>query len=126
KHEIAALYGRNLAGLRITGFQVVWKENLPAYFTNAIELEDFQDVSIDSFSGRQAFRNSTSSVINLRRGKGISIRNSNADPATGTFLSSNAVSGQRMFVNNDLSEARQVFSPNGNGFSSYGNRLPPA
>jgi hypothetical protein len=54
KHDIAALYGHNLKDLRIKDFQLVWNDKLPAYFANAIALEDFSEVSIDGFTGRQA------------------------------------------------------------------------
>ena len=124
KHGIAALYGHNFQDLRIKDFQVIWKDNLPAYFTSAIDLEDFQYAAIDGFSGRQAVPGSTSAAIVLRRGSEVSVRNSVADAGTGDFLAATAVRSPGMFVNNDLSQAKRAFRAKGYGFYVNGNRLP--
>jgi parallel beta-helix repeat protein len=126
KHDIAAIFGHNVRDLQMNDLEVVWGESLPSYFTSAVEMEDFEGLSMSGFSGRQAFKDSSSPVIQLHRGKGVSIRDSVATPGAGTFLATTAVSGGGMFVNNDLSETRRVFSPNGNGFFAYGNRPPRA
>jgi hypothetical protein len=81
---------------------------------------------VNRFSGRQAFKDSSAAVIELRRGKGVSIRDSKATAGAGTFLASTAVNGLGMFVNNDLFEARRVFNASDHGFFAHGNRLPRA
>ena len=124
KHDIAAVFGHNVSDLQMNNFELEWGENLPAYFTHAIELEDFHGFSISGFSGRQAFTDSTAAVIRLRRGQDVSIRDSKAAPGAGTFLATTAVGGLGMFVNNDLGEARRAFNATGAGFFLSGNRLP--
>jgi len=126
KHDIAAVFGHNVSDLQIRNLELVWGENLPSYFTHAIELEDFRGLAVSGFLGRQAFRDSTSAVIALRRGDGVSIRDSKATPGAGTFLTSIALSGQGLLVNNDLFDARRVFGEAGYGFFMSGNRLPRA
>ena len=126
KHDIPAVFGHNVSDLQINNLELVWGENLPSYFTHAIEMEDFKDLAVNGFTGRQAFKDSSAAVIALRRGEGVSIRDSKAVAGTRTFLASTAVTGQGMFANNDLSQARRVFGPTGGGFFSYGNRLPRA
>jgi hypothetical protein len=123
QHDIPALYGHNFQDLRINNFQVAWKDVLPAYFTSAIELEDFQTLSINGFQGRQAIEGSDSPAIQ-RRGSDTSIRNSTADSGTGVFLATTSVRNAGLFVGNDLALARIPFNNEGMGFTSYGNRLP--
>ncbi len=124
KHDIAALFGHNVSDLQINNLELVWGENLPSYFTHAVELEDFDGLSMSGFSGRQAFKDSSAALIELRRGEGVSIRDSHAAPGAGTFLASTSVTGHGMFVNNDLFEARRAFRASGYGFFMSGNRLP--
>jgi polygalacturonase len=124
KHDIAAVFGHNVSDLQMNNFELEWGENLPAYFTHAIELEDFHGFSISGFSGRQAFKDSSAAVIELRRGEGVSILESKATAGAGTFFASTGVSGLGMFVGNDLFEARRVFGTSGGGFFMSGNRLP--
>jgi hypothetical protein len=124
EHDIAAVFGHNVSDLQITNLELAWGENLPSYFTHAIEMEDFHGLSVNGFSGRQAFKDSSAAVIELRRGEGFSIRDSTATPGAGTFLASASVSGLGMFVNNNLLEARQVFKTSSTGFFMSGNRPP--
>ena len=44
KHDIPALYVRYLDGLRIRDFALSWGENLPAYFSGAVEAEDSKNL----------------------------------------------------------------------------------
>ena len=44
KHDIPALYVRYLDGLRIRDFDLSWGENLPAYFSGAVEAEDSKNL----------------------------------------------------------------------------------
>jgi len=53
KHDIPALFVRHLDGLRIRDFDLTWGENLPAYFTTAVEAHDsknldYGDLKLDS------------------------------------------------------------------------------
>jgi Pectate lyase superfamily protein len=93
KHDIAAVFGHNISDLQMNNVEVGWGENLPSYFTLAIELEDFHGLSISGFSGRQAFADSSAAVIELRRGAGVSILGSKVTAGAGTFVSSPGVSG---------------------------------
>jgi hypothetical protein len=121
-HDIPAVYGRYVAGWKVRGLDLEWDADLPAYFSNAIAFEDFQDLDIDDFSGRQASVKSADPAILLRRGRGVSIRDSAAKSGTGTFFSALEVSDLGLFVNNDVAEARQAFNPAASGFTPYGNR----
>ena len=122
-HDIPAVYCRYLSGWRVRGLEIDWDKNLPTYFTNGILCEDFEGIDIDDFSGRQA-PESSSAVIALRRGGGISVRNSSALAGASTFLSVSEVSGKGLFVDNDIAAAARAFDPNEAGFTLWGNRLP--
>jgi hypothetical protein len=124
KHDIPGMYCQYVEGLRIHDFELEWGEGLPPYFSNGMECENFRDLDIDGFSGRQARASSQEAVIDLKDGQGVAIRNSTATEGTGTFLSLSGVTQERLFVNNDLGAAQRAMRPAYSGFKSYGNILP--
>jgi hypothetical protein len=124
KHEVPGMYCQYVEGLRIDDFELEWGEDLPPSFSNGIECENFRDLEIDGFSGRQARASSQDAVIALKHGQGVTIRNSTATAGTGTFLSLSGVSQERLFVNNDLGAAKRAMRPANSGFKIYGNILP--
>ncbi len=124
KHDIPAVYCRYIDGFKIQGFQISWGNDLPEYFSNAIECEDFHDLSVADFEGRQAFSSSPNAVIALHHGSDVSIRDSRAETGTGVFLSLSGVTGERLFVDNDLSRARQAFRPEKALLILHGNEMP--
>lgn len=97
KHDIPGLYARYVDGLKLHDFEIQWAEAMPDYYSSALELEDFDNLSVDDFRGRQALVNSDNPAIALRRGKGVSIRNSTADAGSSTFLSASDVAGQLQY-----------------------------
>jgi len=121
KHDIPALYCRWVDNLKVRGLTVEWDANLPAYFSNAVECEDFRGLNVDAFAGRQAVADA---VIVLRRGDGVSIRNSTATPGASTFLSTSEVTGEGLFFGNDLANAKGTFQPATSAFTLFGNLLP--
>jgi parallel beta-helix repeat protein len=124
KHDIPGMYCRYIDGLNIDDFKVQWGDDLPDYFSNGVQCEDFKNLEIDGFEGRQALRSSKDPAIVLRHGEGVSVRDSKADPGTAVFLSTVGVQDEGLFVNNDLRQARRVFFGVKNGFHSSGNYLP--
>jgi hypothetical protein len=124
-HDIPAVYCRYLAGLRVRGLDIAWDPDLPDYFSNALACEDFAELDLDDFSARQAMPTAPQAVILLRNGMGVSVRNSTARAGAGTWMSLSGVSGQGLFVNNDVAAARRVFDPGPSGFTLYGNKMPP-
>ncbi|MGC2196467.1 MAG: glycosyl hydrolase family 28-related protein [Terriglobales bacterium] len=124
KHDIPGLYCRYIDGLRIHDFSLAWDENLPEYFSNGIECEDFRHLDLDQFEGRQASVASSVPAIVLRRGQDVFVRNSKAAPGTSTFLSTSNVKEQGVFVGNDLRGAKRVFHAGQNRFLMSGNYLP--
>jgi Pectate lyase superfamily protein len=125
RHDIPALYLRFVDGMEVHGLRLDWESNLPEYFSNAIECEDFRDLSIDRLQGRAARPDNNLATVSLLRGKGVSIVNSRALPGTGTFLRSEDVTDEGLFAINDLREAKRAFFKDAGGFTLIGNLLPP-
>jgi hypothetical protein len=123
KHDIPGLYCRWVNGFELHGLEVEWGAGLPGYFSNGVECEDFQNLDVDGFSGRQAEAGSPEAAIALRRGNGVSIRNSTAAPGAATFVSASEVTGEGLFIGNDVRNARQVFEPAKSEFTLYGNLM---
>jgi hypothetical protein len=124
QHDIPGLYCRYTDSLKIHDFSLAWGDRLPAYFSHAIECENFRHLDIDRFEGRQAAAASEAPAILLRRGQDVSVRNSKADAGTSTFLSAYDIQHSGMFVGNDLRSAKRVFDPEQPGFFMSGNDLP--
>ena len=93
--------------------------------THGIECENFQDLLIDGFRGRQALPGGKAAAIALNHGGKVIIRNCEALEGTETFLLHSDLTDQRLFINNDLSKARRAFQPDKVSFTSSGNILPP-
>jgi Glycosyl hydrolase family 26/Pectate lyase superfamily protein/Glycosyl hydrolases family 28 len=122
KHDIPGMYCQYVNGLRVRGFVLNWDADLPDYFSDGIHCEQFKNVSIDGFIGRQA-RNSGSAIA-LIHGSHVSIRNCDASEGADTFLSLEDVGDPRLFVDNDLAKARRAIAPPQSGFTMSGNLLP--
>jgi hypothetical protein len=120
---IPAFYGQYVDGLKIEGLEVEWADGLPSFFTSGIQCENLHDVDIDGFSGGPAHADGGKAAIALSKGKGVSIRNSEAGKGTGVFLSHSEVEGG-LFVNNDLGEAQKVCDPAKLPSQASENRLP--
>jgi hypothetical protein len=110
KSDIPAFYAKHVNGLRLRDVQVDWADSMPDYFSDGLRIEDFKDLTIDSFAGRQA-QAAAGAAISLQNGAGVSIANSRATPGTRTFLQLDKVEDRRVFVNYDVSAAAKVIAP---------------
>jgi hypothetical protein len=110
KSDIPAIYAKQVVGLRLRDVHVDWADAMPDYFTDVLRVEDFKDLMIDSFAGRQA-QIATGAAIYLKNGSGVSITNSRPMPGTRTFLQLDNVQDRRVFVNYDLSGATNIIAP---------------
>ena len=110
KSDIPALFAKEVTGLRLRDVTVDWASAVPDYFSDGVRIEDFKDLSIDSFNGRQA-HDAFGAAVSLRNGTGVSITNSGATLGTRTFLQLDNVQDRRLFVNYDLHGAAMVIDP---------------
>jgi parallel beta-helix repeat protein len=124
KHDIPGVFGRYFDGLKLSNFELQWEGSLPDFFSHAIECENFQHLDVDDFVGRQAKAGGKSSAISLANGSGVTIRNSVAAEGTQTFLSHSEVTGGLTLINNDLSSASAVISPEKADVVESGNIMP--
>jgi parallel beta-helix repeat protein len=122
-HNIPGLYARYIRGLAIRDLEMQWADAMPGYYTSAVVLEDFENLSIDGFIGRQASIHSDDPVIALSRGRGVSILNSRAQEGASTFLAASEVTGEGLFEGNDLLNVKRIFSSNAH-FTLAANLLP--
>lgn len=111
KHDIPGFYCRFTDGTRISNFNLEWENKMHPLFSYGIECEDFENLVIDGFNGRQAHLNSSLPVISLKNGSAAIIRNSFAAKNSGTFLKLSNVDGQKQFVNNALLNAKKAIEP---------------
>lgn len=53
-HDLSGIYARDLTDSRVEHFDLTWEGELPAFFTNGIELDHSRDITIRDFHGNQA------------------------------------------------------------------------
>jgi hypothetical protein len=124
KHDIPALYCRNVAGLKVSHFTTEWDEGLPDFFNHSIWCQKVNDLEIDGFVGRQAHLGDHRAAIALEGVSGVAIRNCRATVGTGVFLQTADLTDEHLFVNNDLSNAQQAMEPAKSSFRDFGNYWP--
>jgi polygalacturonase len=73
KHDIPAIYAQFVKGLSISGFDLDWAPGLPSFFTHGIQIENFEDVSIDGMHCHSAFPSKSSVGIYLCNGSHASL-----------------------------------------------------
>jgi hypothetical protein len=122
QHDIPGIYCRWATGLKIRGLELQWGDGLPSYFSDGIQCEDFRNLEIDRFGGRQA--QTRGATISLARGDGVSISNSMAGRGTDVFLRHSDVTGKRSLLDDDLGAAKKAIEPLSTGIRMSGVVLP--
>lgn len=69
KHDIPGLFACHVRDLTLRDVRVGWPDKAPNFCTSAIDIEDFQRVRIEGFSGKSAQR--AHPVIRLTRGETV-------------------------------------------------------
>ena len=126
KHDIPGLYCNYVDGLKLLNFELEWGDKLPKFFSHGIECENFHNLQVDGFVGRQAEVAGKNSAISLSNGSGVTIRNSVATEGTQTFLAHTGITGDVILANNDLSRAKDVITPAKADVKQLGNIMPPS
>ena len=105
KHDIPAFYARQVKNLTVRDMHVNWTDDRPAYFTEAFVCEQFEGLSIDGFSGRQA--GASGSAVRLEQGRDLSLSHISAPPGTDVLLTARQVSGPSSVRLGDTANARR-------------------
>ncbi|MET4080279.1 polygalacturonase [Pedobacter sp. UYP30] len=71
KHDIPGLYAQYVDGLTIEDFKLEWPDSIPSYFTNAITVKDFKNLSLHQIKGTSSPSNSSLKSVALIDGTGI-------------------------------------------------------
>jgi len=123
KHDIPAVYCRWVQDFHVHGLELQWGDNLPEYFSDGIRCEQFRDVTIDQFEGRQA-QTESEAALYFSDGAGLSITGSTAAFGTCVFLKLSNVAERRAFVNYDLSAAKRTMVPANTTFQTSNLHVP--
>lgn len=68
-HDIPGFYARYVKNLQISDFDLTWDPVEEPFFTHGIEVENFDRLRIDNFTGKGAPANPSAVPIRLRNGK---------------------------------------------------------
>jgi polygalacturonase len=75
KHDIPALYAQYVSGLTIKNLDVRWEAGLPGFFTNVIDCNHFQGLTVECLTGALAPNaDPAMALITLRQGSEVRIR----------------------------------------------------
>jgi len=102
--DLPALLARDVHRLRLLGFEVEWGEDVPGFFTHAVECEGFRELEVERFRGRQA--PPAGSALRLVRGEDAVVRHSRATEGTDVFVDATEVTGRVVFEGNDTRAAK--------------------
>ena len=75
KFDISAIYGQNLKNIEIEKFKLKWNNELPNFYTHAIEIINFSDLIINDFYGQPGPKNQKLSTIKLSNGNKTLLKN---------------------------------------------------
>lgn len=103
--DLPALLARHVDRLSVRGLSVEWSDDVPAFFTHALEVERFRELVIERFRGRQAQASGT--AIRLRDGTDAVVADSRATSGTDSFVELAGVGGRVFVSNNDTRAARR-------------------
>jgi hypothetical protein len=117
--DLPALLARHTERLTVRNLAVDWAEDVPSFFTHAIEAESFRELVVDGFRGRQA--GATGSAIRLSKGEDAVVRDSRAAAGTDAFVEATEVTGRTVFSGNDVHRAKRPVVP-----PSFAGRVAPA
>jgi hypothetical protein len=115
ERDLPALLALHTERLAVRSLTVDWADDVPAYFTHAIEAESFRELVVDGFRGRQA--QPAGSAIRLVRGEDAVVRDSRAAAGTDAFVEATEVTGRTVFAGNDVRAARRPLVPGSFGGS---------
>lgn len=76
EHAIPGIYAQYINNLSVNGFNLSWDQDLPDYYTNAIEADNFINLRIDNFQGSASSNSKDKAVIKLSNGEKFFILNS--------------------------------------------------
>jgi polygalacturonase len=116
QRDLPAVLARHTERLTLRSLEVEWAEDVPSYFTHAIECEGFRELVVDGFRGRQA--GTTGAAVRLSKGEDAIVRDSRAAEGTDTFVEAHDVTGRAVVSGSDVRAARVPVSPAAFGASS--------
>ncbi|MBV0926025.1 hypothetical protein KTS45_17615 [Halomicroarcula limicola] len=122
-HDVPAIHCENIAGLDLADVAVEWGHDLPSYHTHGVGCVGVEDVTIDGFDGGPAHPDTGDVALSLRDCSTVTVRNSRARPATGTFLEAADTDDERLFAGNDLADAERMIAGE-TDFTVVGNATP--
>jgi polygalacturonase len=109
KRDLPALLARHTDRLTVRNLTVDWAEDVPSFFTHAIEAESFRELVVDGLRGRQA--GATGAAIRLSGGEDVVVRDSRAAAGTDAFVEATDVTGRTVLAGNDVRRAKRPVVP---------------
>jgi polygalacturonase len=79
KHDIPALYAQYVKNMTISNMEINWDKNVPNFFTNGIEINHYNGITIENCKGSPAFNAAGLAAIKLKNGSGEILRDNIAN-----------------------------------------------
>jgi polygalacturonase len=91
EHDIPGLYAQYVKNLSINGFELYWGTGLPGFFTNAVEIQNFDQVSIRNLNGCSAPNSIDKSDIKISDGQGFTFSSNRCDGRESVITKKNVI-----------------------------------
>jgi polygalacturonase len=78
-HDIPGLYAGYVENLIISNFELSWGEDLPSYFTEAINIDNFKNVKLENITVNPAHISTGKPAVVLNNGVNATLRNINTE-----------------------------------------------
>jgi hypothetical protein len=85
-HDIPAFRLEHVRNVRLRNFSVKWDDVREPYFTNGIEITEFENISFDDYIGSGAPHNQSATALRLENGRGYRVVNSHSAGSPTQFL----------------------------------------
>ena len=85
-HDIAAFHMELVRNVQLRECNVRWEDVRESYFTHGLEFQNFNNVTIDSYTGGGAPHNANAVAVSLEYGRGAMITKSQASRSGARFL----------------------------------------
>ena len=97
----------NAANFRLNDVKIIWEGPTSSHWESALVVNNVKGLVVDGLSARQAANDTQAPAVVLNNVDGAVIRNSEAQPGTGTYLQVGAGTRDVVLWGNDLRQAKR-------------------
>lgn len=79
KHDIPGFYAQHVKNLSLTGLSISWGESLPDFFTNGVEVNNFDGLNIENLNAKAAHATKELVALKISNGTNTNLKGNTVD-----------------------------------------------